>query len=418
MSLPDRDDAAIIIHTHDADLAKGVAAALPGVTLLQTAAGDDLGRLLTSDHDVVVLVVHLDADGERGWRRISLIHDQLPQLPILAYLDPDSVSWDQANGLCPASAIVRGPTDPGELARAIRVAGSLAVESDAGPEGPVPASRSRAVIGLAGGVGVTTIAALLGARQALEGPTVLVDLDQRHGAMAGTLRLVPRYTNYDLAGAFDDPDRLDDAMSAVLTPVRHNLHLLAARDEPDVVVSRVGTGDASTLRELVRATIRTGSQVVVDLGDLPLALYPVLSEVAEVIVVASHDIRGIRRLPLALAQLADRAPAAVVRTVMNRAVSGMDPSPRQLGSLVHRPWDVVVPELPALQVAQNDTNRDGLLDFAASPPRSIDVLTASLLDLEPPARIGRKSRRRRDGSGPPAQQVPPAEQAPVVEVGS
>lgn len=412
MSGSDQHQAAIIVHTHDAELAKGIATALPGLTVLQTAAGDDLGRLLTSEHDIVVLVVHLDVDAERGWRRISLIHDQLPQLPILAYLDPEATPWNPVNGPCPAVAIVRGPTDPGELARAVRVAGSLPVEAASRSGAPALAARSRAVIGLAGGVGATTIAALLGVRQALEGPTILVDLDQRHGAMAGTLRLAPRYTNYDLAGAFDDPDRLDDAMSAVLTPVRDNLHLLAARDEPDVVVSRLGTGDASTLRELVRATIRTGSQVVVDLGDLPLALYPVLSEVAEVIVVASHDIRGIRRLPLALAQLADRAPAATVRTVMNRVVSGMDPSPRQLASLVHRAWDVVMPDLPALQVAQNDTNRDGLLDFAASPPRVVELLTASLLDLEPPPRIGRKTRRRLTRSAPAVDLVP------ALEVGS
>lgn len=399
---------AVVVHTTDTVLARGLATNLDGVTVLHAVGGDDLGRLLTSDHPMAVLVLHLGAGAgaERGWRRISLIRSELPDLAILAYLDPEVAGWDPAGGPCPASAIVRGPTSPDELARAIRVAGRLApspIDPSAAP--PRRAARSRAVIGLAGGVGTTTIAALLGARLAHEQPTVLVDLDQRHGALAGTLRVAPRYTTYDLANAFDSPARLDDAMASVLTPVRDDLRLLAARDEPDVVVARSGSGDASTIVELVRACNRLDAQVVVDLGDLPLALYPVLAEVAEVVVVVTHDIRCVRRLPVALDQLRDRAPDTASRTVLNRSVSGMEPSARQLANLVHRSWDVVLGDLPAIQVAQNDTAKDGLLGLADAPPRPVELLTRSLLDLGPPSRAGRSSSRRRArgaaGSAPP-----------------
>jgi MinD-like ATPase involved in chromosome partitioning or flagellar assembly len=403
---------AVIVHTADTALARGLAASLAGVTVLHASGGDDLGRLLTSDRPVAALVLHLPAgsDTERGWRRISLIRGEMPDVAILAYLDANVQGWDPTDGPCPASAVVRGPIGPGDLARATRVAGRFGPGADqaAGGTGPRPI-RSRAVIGLAGGVGVTTIAALLGVRLAVDQHTVLVDLDQRHGALAGTLRVTPRYTTYDLANAFDSPARLDEAMPSVLTPVRDRLQLLAARDEPDVLVARSGAGDASTLIELVRASNRLEAQVVVDLGDLPLATYAVLAEVDEVVVVVAHDIRCVRRLPMALAQLQDRAPDAIVRTVLNRSASGMDPSARQLANLVERSWDVVLGELPAIQVAQNDTARDGLLGFATAAPRPIELLTRSLLDLEQPTRVGRSGGWRRSRStGPSAQTGVPA----------
>jgi MinD-like ATPase involved in chromosome partitioning or flagellar assembly len=259
-------------------------------------------------------------------------------------------------------------------------------------------------------VGTTTIAALLGGRLALDQPTVLVDLDQRHGALAGTLRVAPRYTTYDLANAFDSPVRLDEAMSSVLTPVRERLQLLAARDEPDVVVARSGAGDASTVVELVRACTRLDAQVVVDLGDLPLSMYPVLAEVDEVVLVSTHDIRCVRRLPIALAQLRDRAPDTITRTVLNRSVSGMEPSARHLSRLVDRPWDVVLADLPAIQVAQNDTVREGLLRLVTAPPRPVELLTRSLLDLGTSTRPGRTGRfgRSRGTPSPSTPNVPVA----------
>lgn len=397
---------AVIVHTGDTVLARSLTANLEGVGVLHAIAGDDLGRILMSEHPMAVLVTHLQAgtSSERGWRRIAVIRGEMPELPILAYLDPEVEGWDPALGPCPASAIVRGPTGADELARAIRVAGRLPTVAESAPPAPAPA-RSRAVIGLAGGVGATTIATLLGGRLSLEEPTVLVDLDQRHGALAGTLRVAPRYTTYDLASAFDAPARLDDAMPSVLTPVRDQLQLLAARDEPDVVVARSGAGDASTVIELLRACTRLGSQVVVDLGDLPLAMYRVLAEVAEVVVVANHDIRCVRRMPIALAQLRDRAPDTVIRTVLNRSVSGMEPSARHLSRLVDRPWDVVLTELPAIQIAQNDTVHEGLLRLALAPPRPVELLTRTLLDLSPSSRPGRSGRFGRS-RGNPTPSVP------------
>ena len=50
------------------------------------------------------------------------------------------------------------------------------------------------MIGVGGGVGTTTVSVLLAAALASRSATLVVDLDQRHGALAGTLRATPRAT--------------------------------------------------------------------------------------------------------------------------------------------------------------------------------------------------------------------------------
>src|SRR5690349_16860255 len=102
---------AVIVHTGDTVLARGLTANLDGVNVLHAVAGDDLGRLLTSEHPMAVLITHLQAgtSAERGWRRIGVIRTEMPDLAILAYLDAEVAGWDPAQGVCPASAIVRGP---------------------------------------------------------------------------------------------------------------------------------------------------------------------------------------------------------------------------------------------------------------------------------------------------------------------
>jgi MinD-like ATPase involved in chromosome partitioning or flagellar assembly len=391
----------VIVHSSDRTFGDQLADELGDLLVLRSSVGDELGRLLTGDHLVAVLVVDLPdvAEGQRGWKQIEVVHEQLPALPIVAHLGEQVETWRDDGTPCPASSVVRAPLPIGELADVVRDAGSLPMRpraSNRAPE-PSPASRGCAVIGLGGGVGTTTVSVLLAAALARRASTLVVDLDQRHGALAGTLRATPRYTTFDVASAFGSPAQLDEALPAVLTPIHPDLRLLAARDLPDVVVARAGTGDPTTVRELLRACLRTGDQVVADLGDLPLAVYPVLDAVGEVVVVANHDIRVVRRLPAALAQLRDRVPGVAVRTVLNRTISGLEPGPRELGTLVERAWDATIPESPAIHTAQNQIDAQGLLDLADSPPRAIDEAVRALLDL--PATPGSALTRRRSRSG-------------------
>jgi Flp pilus assembly CpaE family ATPase len=390
------DGRCVLVHGTDRGLADRLGIEMDDVRILHSSTGDELGRVLTGGHAVAVLLVDLPdaSDGERGWQRVALVHEQLPDLPIVVLLGERVGSWSGPAEDCPAEVVLRSPVPIGELSRVAREVGRLPVAAIAPgalrePKGP---GRGVAVVGLGGGVGTTTVAALLAARSARRDRTILVDLDQRHGALAGTVRANPRYTTFDLTGAFDSPARLDDALPAALTAIRPDLVLLAARDQPDAIGARAATGDPA-LHALLRACLRTGDHVVADLGDLPLASYPLLDGVAEVVVVATHDIRIVRRLPTALAQLRDRAPGATVRTVLNRAVTGLEPGPRQLGTLAGRPWDVTIPETAALHAAQNDVESDGILALADAPPRSLEVALAALVDAPAGPREPRSRRR-------------------------
>jgi Flp pilus assembly CpaE family ATPase len=392
----------VIVHSSDRTFADGLADELGDLLVLRSSVGDELGRLLTGDHAVAVLVVDLPdaADGHRGWQQIAVVHEQLPSLPIVAHLGEQVESWRDDGSTCPATAVARAPMSVAELAALVRDTGTLSVRPrTARAPDSGRASRRCAVVGLAGGVGTTTVSVLLAAALARRSSTIVVDLDQRHGALAGTLRATPRYTTFDLASAFGSPAQLDEALGAVLTPIHEDLRLLAARDLPDVVVARAGTGDPSTVRELLRACLRTGDEVVADLGDLPLAVYPVLDTVSEVVLVVNQDIRVVRRLPAALAQLRDRAPGATVRTVLNRTVSGLEPGPRQLGALVERGWDATIPESPAIHAAQNQIDGQGLLELAGAPPRAVDDAVRAILDLPAGGATAFTRRRSRSGGG-------------------
>lgn len=390
----------VIVHSSDRAFADRLTDELGDVLVLRSTVGDELGRLLTGDHAVAALVVDLPdpSDGPRAWRQIAVVHEQLPALPIVAHLGEQVEAWRDDGVACPAGSVVRAPMPVADLAAVVRSAGSLPARpsSSTGEPRVAQAVRGCAVVGLAGGVGTTTVSVLLAAALARRGPTLVMDLDQRHGAVAGTVRVTPRYTSFDMASAFGSPAQLDESLPSVLTPVRPDLRLLAARDLPDVVVARSGTGDPSTLHELLRAGLRTGDAVVADLGDLPLAAYPLLDAVGEVVVVVTQDIRVVRRLPAALAQLRDRAPGVTVRTLLNRTVSGLEPGPRELATLVERAWDATIPESPTIHTAQNQIDGQGLLDLADAPPRAIDEAVRSLLDL--PAGTGSTLVRRRSRS--------------------
>src|SRR5688572_9209835 len=107
----------VVVHTADGQLARELAAHLPGVGLLHTAGGDDLGRVLTSGRPVALLIAHVEGPGDRGWIRLEMISGTLPDLPIIAYLDRTADPWDPKRGHSPVTSVVRAPIAPAELAR-------------------------------------------------------------------------------------------------------------------------------------------------------------------------------------------------------------------------------------------------------------------------------------------------------------
>lgn len=379
---------AVIVHDDDRMLANGLSAHLGDVGVLQATTGDDVGRLLTSSHEVAVLVSRLNGDAAREWERLGIIREVMPTLPIVAYLEPDAVEWDLERGPCPANSIVRAPADPEELARLVRVTGRLVRPGQ--PGGPDPREgrdgrRHLAVVGLGGGVGTSLVAGVLGARLSVESPVVLGDLDAHHGSLAAALRVQPQYTTEDLQNVVGEPNRLDDTLSVCLAEVTRSLRLLAG---PDVVDAPL---EPWMHRHLLSSLTRIFPTTVTDFGNLPLHGFECLSMATDVVLVASHDVNVVRRVLPAIDRLGDLAAGTRIRLVLNLVDEEEPNSPAELGRAIGRRWDAIIPRRAVIARAWNDVAGPGLADPDNKALRSTDRHLSHLVDLGPAPRRGRWS---------------------------
>ena len=373
---------------HAAVLAHEMDALIDGVEVQHAPTADDLGRLLTDD-DVAVLVATV-RDGERGWNRLHLIRDALPDLVIVACVGPGEARGRIAQRHRDAVNAIVADSIPNEqlVATVRRVSG---LHSTPRPDSSL-GEQSWAVVGLAGGVGTTTLATLVAGQLARQRWTVLCDLDLRHGAVAAAVRAEPRYTLADLVNG--DPEQMREAALACIHPLDTGVGLLAGPDEGTSSI----TWTPERAREVVRAVARPTQILVADHGDLPRRWYPALDEYSDIVVVSSHDIRCARRVGPACRLLEEVAPASSLHVVLNAAMPGLTPSPAELESVMGRSWDAVVPELDAVRVAHNDVSGNGLNDLVARMPRELSAAVSSIIGTSVAAAMRRRFRRHRSAT--------------------
>lgn len=384
----------VVVHTSDDELAAALVDGLGDLGVLRTRGGEELGRLVGRP-GTVCLVVDLVDEPDKGWRRVAVIREALPDLRIVARTTCGAGPSAPDGGRSPADLVVDTTAAAVDAVRRLLDDAWSAPEDEPLPPPPVAvpvgtAGTTWGVVGLSGGVGTTTFALLLATRLAGGASATLADLDDRHGALAGTLRLAPRYTTADIIDVAGDPERLREALPSCLTSAGTSLRLLAAPEAP-------GTDEGlppKALPWLLEAAAELDPYLVADLGDLPFEQYDAVTGLSDVVLVAAHDIRSARRLPAALDALADRAPGPRVHLVLNGVVEGMTPTPVELEAVTGRRWDAVVPHLDAVRAAHNDTVGDGPRSLATAPPRELAAAVAALLGQTAPTHHRRLRRRR------------------------
>ncbi|HEY0117887.1 MAG TPA: septum site-determining protein Ssd [Cellulomonas sp.] len=143
------------------------------------------------------------------------------------------------------------------------------------------------VVGARGGVGASTLAALVASRSSRRTATVLVDLDEAAGGVDVLVGLEeePGARWPDLSHARGDVDGRD---IVALLPRWGRVAVLSADR------SRPGPVDPSAARDVVAALAQASGCVVVDLGrSATLAGHPVVGLCDRVVLVAGRDLRSV-----------------------------------------------------------------------------------------------------------------------------
>lgn len=370
-------DRVVVLASSDERLVAGLSGSLgSGVTVLSARNGDELGRILTGGQDIAIVVSHLRERAAPGWRQLAIIHDALPDLPILVYLDAGAVAWDERDGPVPADQILRAPIVDRELARLVSTAGGLPIDGRVRGSADAPrwSNDAIAVIGLAGGVGSTVVAATTARAISADRPVVVADLDQRHGTLTASLQPHVRYMVNDLRDALDDPGRLDESLVACLVSVRERLSLLPAPEFGTIAAQH------SALENIFGSLVRTLPCFVADLGDLDPRAFRMLADASGVIVVTTSNPATLRRLPTVIERLAAVAPSVPVRTVLNMVEAAAEPTPAQLERAANVRFDAVLPVVGAVQKHGWDAAGTGLADPALRLGRRFDAQLTALID--------------------------------------
>ncbi len=163
------------------------------------------------------------------------------------------------------------------------------------------------VVGARGGIGASTLAALVAARAARRTATVLVDLEAASGGLDVLVGLEEEAGARwpDLARARGDVDGRD---VVALLPRWGRVALLSCDR------SRPGPVDPATAADVVVALARASGCVVVDLGrTAALAGHPVLGLCDRLALVAGRDLRSVAGALALREALGDVAVGLVVR---------------------------------------------------------------------------------------------------------
>lgn len=244
-----------------------------GHTPSLAARGEEgLAAARTGQFDVVVLDVMMpDMDGYEVTRRLRA-DPQTHDLPILILTARSQSADYEAAMEAGADDHLAKPFNGDELnAKIAKVVKGRAARHSTSPTNAT--GRVAAVLGLRGGVGVTTLAVNLAGSLLRSGKRVcLIDLSPAGGHISLQLRLRPANTWADLPAAFDK-----NTLSQLFTTHDSGLSVLAA---PPVPTRKTLTGDQ--FQSVLNAIGNTFDEIVVDTA-------PVLDDATSLAITAAKQ---------------------------------------------------------------------------------------------------------------------------------
>jgi pilus assembly protein CpaE len=221
---------------------------------------EDLPQALAQHYEVII--VDVDSDTDFAYKLIEAL-SATGRTYVMAY----SAQADMKLAVRFMRAGVRDfltlPLDPAEVTTALRRASTRQPAALPQPaEGDKPAAKLFVFLGTKGGCGVTTLASnfALSLYKESDCETLLIDFGEPLGDVALNLGLT---TEFSVAPALQDPDRLDSSMLATLiTKHSSGLSVLASpTDIPEVLPTN------ESIEKLLAVARESHEYIVVDAGS-------------------------------------------------------------------------------------------------------------------------------------------------------
>jgi Flp pilus assembly CpaE family ATPase len=220
----------------------------------------------------------------QGMQTIATLRAHAPDVPLILLTGNDDdtmASFAVQSGA--QDFLVKGRIDSQSLSRAIRHA-LLRHQRNAGNEPSREAARVVGVLGARGGVGVTTVAAYLGAElsQFPNHRVLLGDLDVNGGSLGF---LVKPKRQDSLARVLMNLHRLDRAFwDSAISPQSETLHVLESADGVPAMA------DAAAIRVVIRFARPLYSWIVLDLGRPNALNTGLLDECSDLLLVTTSAV--------------------------------------------------------------------------------------------------------------------------------
>ncbi len=371
---------AVILVSESTDLVRRVRLAadddLLVLTRHQLPTGPAQLLALTDEPDAVrAVLVDTDGDADLEGRSLDLASQLEQQFPAVSLMLITARA--EALGLAALRAGVRDLVSPeadvDELrwalrraaeSTAVRAAGAVAQDGFSG--------RVITVASPKGGVGKTTLAAIVAVALTRQSPqgTVLIDLDIQFGDVAAALDLDPVYTLGDVVNGPNAQDPI--ALKALLTRHPSGLHVLPGVKSP-AEADHIGAGQIATLIASLKQEFRF---VVIDTAPgMSEETLAAMDHTTDLVLITSLDVPGVRGLRKEIELLAELDLAPSTRhIVVNMAEKGGGLTVADVESTIGATVDLVLPRTPKVMRSTNEGS-----PMVESQPR--DPLSKDLMQL-------------------------------------
>ncbi len=307
---------------------------------------DDLPKLISADHDVVI--IDLDPDPERALDVIEAVCGVNTTLTVIAYSSQAGSDLLVRCMRAGAREFLTEPILPAMVAEALVRA---SVRRDEARRHKKVSGKLFVFLGAKGGSGVTTVASNFAVALAAQGAgkAALIDLDLQLGDAAMNLGITSKFTVLE---ALENSSRLDSHLLSVLMADHSSgLKVLAA---PDTFGSlQPSKGSIERLLNVARDNF---SHLVVDAGSHSTEMYETLFDLASTVYLISQvNVTELRNTNRFVARYFSGPESGKLQVVLNRFLTrNLEIDEEAITRALTRPIGWKIPnDYPAVRRAQN-----------------------------------------------------------------